>query len=70
MSSTEKEKVARSNPVKDFFGRMGIVGELFIYLWSAKMWWLIPMVVLLIVFAVLIILGSTGSGSPFIYTIF
>ena len=31
--------------------RLGIVGELFAFLWAAKMWWLIPMVIALIIFA-------------------
>lgn len=50
--------------------RLGIVGELFAFLWAAKMWWLIPMVVALIVFALLIAFGSAGGGGPLIYTLF
>lgn len=50
--------------------RFGIVGELFAFLWAAKMWWLIPMVIALIVFALLIVFGSAGGGGPLIYTLF
>jgi len=50
--------------------RFGILGELFAFLWAAKMWWLIPMIIALIVFAVLIILGSASGGGPLIYTLF
>jgi hypothetical protein len=50
--------------------RLGILGELFAFLWSAKMWWLIPMIVALIVFALLIIFGSASGGGPLIYTLF
>lgn len=50
--------------------RLGILGELFAFLWAAKMWWLIPMIVALIVFAALIALGAAGGGSPLIYTLF
>lgn len=66
---TEKSQIKKS-PIKDFFARMGIIGELLGYLWAAKLWWMIPMVILLILFAILIILGSTGSGGPLIYTLF
>ena len=50
--------------------RLGIVGELFAFLWAAKMWWLIPMIIALIAFALLIVLGSASGGGPLIYTLF
>lgn len=50
--------------------RLGIVGELFAFLWAAKMWWLIPMIIALLVFAVLIAFGAAGGGGPLIYTLF
>jgi hypothetical protein len=49
---------------------MGILGELLGFLWARKLYWLIPMIVVLLVFAVLIILGSAGPAAPFIYTLF
>jgi len=65
-----------SNPLKrpgklsGLRSRLGILGELFAFLWAAKMWWLIPMLIALIVFAVLIVLGSASGGGPLIYTLF
>jgi len=50
--------------------RFGILGELFAFLWAAKMWWLIPMIVALIAFALLIVLGTASGGGPLIYTLF
>ncbi len=50
--------------------RLGILGELFSFLWAAKMWWLIPMIIALIAFALLIVLGSASGGGPLIYTLF
>ena len=50
--------------------RLGILGELFAFLWAAKMWWLIPMIVALIAFALLIVVGSASGGGPLIYTLF
>ena len=49
---------------------MGTIAELFQLLWQRKLWWLIPMVVLLLFFAGLIVLGSTTGVGPFIYTLF
>lgn len=50
--------------------RLGIVGELFAFLWAAKMWWLIPMIVALVIFALVIVFGSASGGGPLIYTLF
>ena len=51
-------------------GILSTLGNLFVYLWRQKRWWLIPLVVLLVLFGVLIILGSATGIGPFIYTIF
>lgn len=66
-SSTVKSRPGRMSGLRT---RLGIVGELFAFLWAAKMWWLIPMVIALIIFAVLIVLGSASGGGPLIYTLF
>lgn len=51
-------------------GIVGTVGELFRFLWKLKLWWLMPMIVVLMIFVVLIVLGSTAGVGPFIYTLF
>ncbi|MBL8163614.1 MAG: hypothetical protein JNJ61_16635 [Anaerolineae bacterium] len=56
--------------MRDLIVRMGIVGELLQFLWKRKLYWLIPMIVTLILFAILIILGSNPATQPFIYTLF
>ncbi|MEK7169277.1 MAG: DUF5989 family protein [Patescibacteria group bacterium] len=50
--------------------RFGIVGRLFQFLWQNKMWWLIPMVALIVVFFLIIIFAQSSPLGPFIYTIF
>jgi hypothetical protein len=50
--------------------KLGIVGELFEFLWTRKLWWLVPMVVVLILFGVLLILTQGSALAPFIYTLF
>lgn len=56
--------------ISDFVSRLGIVGELMVFLWRAKMWWLIPMVVALLIFAVVLILATASPAGPMIYTLF
>lgn len=51
-------------------GMAATLGELFRFLWQQKLWWLMPMLVVLLVFAALIVLGSTAGIGPFIYTLF
>jgi len=51
-------------------GLMGTIGELFRFLLERKLWWILPMVFMLLIFAGLIILGGTGGIGPFIYTLF
>ena len=50
--------------------KLGIVGELFEFLWARKLWWLVPMVVVLVLFGVLLILTQGSALAPFIYTLF
>jgi hypothetical protein len=47
----------------------GLLSEFFAMMKENKKYWLIPLVLILLVFGVLIILGSTASA-PFIYTLF
>jgi len=49
---------------------MGIVGELFSFLWQRKLWWLIPMIVVIVLFGVLLIFAQGSAVAPFIYTLF
>jgi hypothetical protein len=40
------------------------------YLGHRKLWWLIPMVVLLLLFGLMVVFASTSGLGPFIYTLF
>ena len=48
----------------------GIINDLFEFLWKKKLWWLIPFVIVLLVFAILFILASITPLGPFIYALF
>ena len=51
-------------------GRLGILGELIQFLWQRKLWWMIPMILILVLFGVLIVLAGSSPVAPFIYTLF
>jgi hypothetical protein len=50
--------------------RVGIVGELFSFLWKRKLWWLMPMFIVIVLFAILLIFAQGSPVAPFIYTLF
>jgi hypothetical protein len=60
--------------MKKFFRSMssnvGIVGQLLNFLWQRKLWWLIPMVTVLLLFGLLLVFASASGVGPFIYTLF
>lgn len=60
--------------VKPFVRQLGVrlrvIKELFAFLWHTKQWWLIPLVVVLLVFGLLIVLAAPSVVAPFIYTLF
>jgi hypothetical protein len=49
---------------------LGVAGELIGFLWQRKLWWLIPMVTVLMIMGLLLIFASTSGIGPFIYTLF
>ena len=50
--------------------RTGVVGELMSFLWRQRLWWLIPVMVMLLVFGLLMLFAQSSPIAPFIYTIF
>jgi drug/metabolite transporter superfamily protein YnfA len=61
--SSEFEKAAAVS------SRGGFVHDLWDFLKTNKKWWLVPILVMLLIFSLLILLSSTGVA-PFIYTLF
>ena len=60
---SELEKVAAEERPRSF------VGELWGFLKQNKKWWLLPILLILLVFGLLVVLSGTGLA-PFIYTLF
>ena len=70
MTSKVKKNSDSPGAMQDFFMRLGVLGELLAFLWKRKLYWMLPMVITLIVFALLIVAGGATPLSPFIYTLF
>ncbi len=55
---------------KRLASKLGIFGELLVFLWRRKLWWMIPMIVVLVLFGLLLIFTQSSAVAPFIYTLF
>lgn len=47
-----------------------LIKELFAYMRARKKWWLLPILIVLLVFGGLLILAQGSAIGPFIYTVF
>ena len=47
-----------------------ISGELLHFFWQRKLWWLIPMIVVLLFFGIVMIIAQGSAIAPLIYTLF
>jgi hypothetical protein len=53
--------------VRSLAARFGIAGELLGFLWAQKLWWMIPLVAMLLIIAALVAFASATALAPFIY---
>jgi hypothetical protein len=70
---TPEESKGKSGVAKFFDGMVtntGVAGEVLYFLWQRKLWWLIPMVAVLLLFGLLLIFATSSGVAPFIYTLF
>jgi Family of unknown function (DUF5989) len=49
---------------------MTLVRELFAYMGARRKWWLLPIVLVVVIFGGILILAQGSAVAPFIYTIF
>ena len=59
-----------ANFIRGMITNSGVVGEVIQFLWARKLWWMIPMVTVLLLFGLLLIFASSSGVAPFIYTLF
>ncbi|HAA74643.1 TPA: hypothetical protein DCE37_05935 [Candidatus Latescibacteria bacterium] len=56
--------------IKRVSAKLGIMGELLTFFWERKLWWLIPMIAVLLLFGLLIVFTQGTAVAPFVYTLF
>lgn len=54
---------------RQFASKSGEAKDLLKFLWKVKMWFLIPFIVLLVIFAALMIFAQSTGIAPFIYSL-
>ncbi|NWG13825.1 MAG: hypothetical protein HXY20_09850, partial [Acidobacteria bacterium] len=47
--------------LRSMTSNLGVAGELLVFLWRRKLWWLIPMVTVLLVFGLLLVFASSSG---------
>ena len=52
------------------WARLQTAGELLRFFWERKLWWLFPMVLMLLIIGGLMIFAQSSAIAPFIYTVF
>lgn len=50
--------------------RLGVLGELLGFMWARKLWWLVPMMVVLVLLVAVLVFAQGSAVAPFIYTLF
>ena len=55
---------------KTMLANAGVAGEFIAFLWQQRLFWMIPMVVVLLLFGMLMIFASASGVGPFVYTLF
>ena len=52
--------------IRDMGARLGIAGELLGFLWAQKLFWLAPIVIVLLIMGLIIVFASTSGIGPFV----
>ncbi|MDO8657398.1 MAG: DUF5989 family protein [Candidatus Levybacteria bacterium] len=56
--------------LRSFFLKLLIVIELFGFLWDHKLWWIIPVIFVMLIITFILIFGQSTGIAPFIYPFF
>lgn len=53
--------------LKSARGRASTLGELFRFFWQRKLWWMIPLLSLMLLVMILVMLAQAGAVAPWMY---
>jgi hypothetical protein len=55
---------------RELLAKIQIAHELLGFLWEQKLWWLIPMMIVLLFFGIVLVTVQGSAIAPFIYVLF
>lgn len=53
--------------MNNFLMKLGTFSELLRFLWKRKLWWLIPIIILIVLIGIFVILTASTGIAPFLY---
>ena len=56
--------------LREMAANVGTAGQFLEFLWRRKLWWLTPMVSVLMLLALLLVFAAATGAGPLIYTLF
>jgi hypothetical protein len=56
--------------MRALISKFPIMGELIVFFWQRKLWWMLPMLFVLLALGCLMIFAQSSAIAPFIYTLF
>ena len=48
----------------------GMLGPIFSFFWARKLWWMVPLLGVIVLFVALIVMASFSGNGPFDYSLF
>ena len=55
---------------KKLLVKLEVISEVFVFLWEHKLWWLIPIIFIILILMMIFVFGQYTGIAPFIYTLF
>ena len=56
--------------IRNLRRRFALVEEMWTFLWTRKVWWMAPLLLMLLLLSLLVVFTEGSALAPFIYTLF
>ncbi len=72
LTTLQRDGVSFINQIRTILAmaNKSLIGEFWSYFKERKVWWMVPIIILILLVGILIILAQSSSISPFIYALF
>ena len=69
-TGTTGEQAHMPRWLEGMLGRVSIAQTFFRFMWQQRLWWMVPLMVVLLLLGALLLVGQQTALAPFIYTLF